>query len=355
LIKLTLVGIISERSLLVEKVKVIQCGVGNVGSQIVKILLQRQDVEIVGALELSKSEKLGKDLGEVVGIGRQVGVIVTDNPDTLFSKTAADIVIHTVCGPLKEAYPQIIEPIKHGINVISSGGEVSNPYAINPGLAAKLDSLCKEHGVTVLGHGITPGYLDYLALVMTGACSEVRKIKTYRQSDITPYRKGSRAWRDFGLGLTREEYERGVKEKTIVGHTATTPMSTICERMGWKLTEVSHEHGPLFDEQGKVNGDRVTSKGIKDGEVKIEMVTEATINVPVETMDTITIEGTPDINMVVKPYFRSLEATSAALVNAIPHVINAEPGIMTPATLPLIFCLDSTDMRLFLKQADHLS
>ena len=327
-----------------EKVKVILYGIGNVGREVAKVLLQREDVEIAGALDVDK-EKVGKDLGEAVGAGKKLGVIMTDNADALFSETRADVVIHAVSGPLKEAYPQLFKPIEHGINVVSSGGEISNPYACNPELAAKLDKLAKKHGVTVLGFGLTPGFLEFLVLALTGACSEVRKIRTDRHVDFTRYIEGSlRVRQDFGIGATREEYERGVKEGVIVGHSAYAPLRTICDCLGWKLTETRHRRGPICDEQGKVIGSEAVIEGIVDGEVKIEMHHQAKSQ---EGFDSITIEGVPPINMVIKPEINSVVATTASLVNAIPHVINAKPGLMTPADLPLIFAI--SDMRLLAK------
>ena len=58
-----------------EKIKVVLYGVGAVGSLIAKHLLQKKGIEIVGAIDVVK-EKVGKDLGEVLGIGKHVGVII---------------------------------------------------------------------------------------------------------------------------------------------------------------------------------------------------------------------------------------------------------------------------------------
>jgi len=82
--------------------------------------------------------------------------------------------------------------------------------------------------------------------------------------------------------------------------------------------------------------------------VKIELDLEAFVDPKMKTMDRITIEGVPPIDMVIKPVIPSVPATANALVNAIPHVINAEPGLMTPGDLPLVFALEN-DLRIFLK------
>ena len=50
-----------------EKVKVVLYGVGAVGSNIAKFLLEKEGVEIVGAIDVAE-EKIGKDLGEVLGL-----------------------------------------------------------------------------------------------------------------------------------------------------------------------------------------------------------------------------------------------------------------------------------------------
>ncbi|MCK4793069.1 MAG: hypothetical protein KAV87_55580, partial [Desulfobacteraceae bacterium] len=128
-----------------EKVKVIQVGIGTVGQAATRSLAGKKGLDIVGALDLDK-EKVGKDLGEVAGLDKKLGVIVTDDADSLFAETYADVVIHIACTYLHEAYPQIIKPIQRGMNVISATEALGNPYASDPGLAAKLEKLAKKHG-----------------------------------------------------------------------------------------------------------------------------------------------------------------------------------------------------------------
>jgi len=293
----------------VGKVKVIQMGIGTVGQAATRSLVGKKGLDIVGALDMDK-ERVGKDLGEVAGLGKKLGIIVTDDADSLFSETYADVVIHITCTYLHEAYPQIIKPIQQGMNVISATEALGNPYVSDPGLAARLEKLCKKHGVTVLGSGLSPGFTsDYLILALTAACSELRSIRYKRLSDVSAYLGGT-VGRHFGLGLSRME--------------------------------------PVHDEKGQFVSTRTIVRGIKDGEVKIELDLEAFIDPKMETMDRIIIDGVPPIDMVIKPVIPSVPATANALVNAIPHVINAEPGLMTPGDLPLVFALEN-DLRLFLK------
>ena len=331
-----------------EKVKVIQMGIGTVGQAATRSLAGKKGLDIVGAIDLDK-EKVGKDLGEVAGLGKKLGIIVTNDADSLFAETYADVVIHTVCVYLHEAYPQIIKPIQQGMNVISAAEALGNPYVSDPGLAAKLDKLAKKHGVTVLGSGLSPGFTsDYLILALTGACSELRKVRYKRLSDVSAYLGGT-VGKHFGLGLSPEEFKKGVAEGEVIGHIGFVEgVQTIADRLGWQLDEIKRSMEPVHDDKGQFVSTKTIVRGIVDGEVKIELDLEAFVDPKMETMDRITIEGVPPIDMTIKPVIPSVPATANALVNAIPHVINAEPGIMTPGDLPLVFALEN-DLRLFLK------
>ena len=331
-----------------EKVKVIQMGIGTVGQAATRSLAGKKGLDIVGAIDLDK-EKVGNDLGEVAGLGKKLGIIVTDDADSLFAETYADVVIHIACTYLHEAYPQIIKPIQQGMNVISAAEALGNPYVSDPGLAAKLDKLAKKHGVTVLGSGLSPGFTsDYLILALTGACSELRKIRYKRLGDVSAYLGGT-VGRHFGLGLSPEEFKKGVAEGEVIGHIGFVEgVQTIADRLGWQLDEIKRSMEPVHDDKGQFVSTKTIVRGIVDGEVKIELDLEAFVDPKMETMDRITIEGVPPIDMTIKPVIPSVPATANALVNAIPHVINAEPGIMTPGDLPLVFALEN-DLRLFLK------
>ena len=116
---------------MINKVKVIMFGIGTMGSRIAKFVLGKGGLEIVGAIDVAK-DKVGRDLGEVLEVGKRLGVPVTDDPNALFSKVKADIVIHATTSYLKAVYPQIAECIKAGMNVVSTCEELSFPYYKHP-------------------------------------------------------------------------------------------------------------------------------------------------------------------------------------------------------------------------------
>ena len=68
---------------MVEIVKVIQMGIGIVGQAATRSLTGKKGLDIVGAVDMDK-ERVEKDLGEVAGLGKKLGVAVTDDADSFF-------------------------------------------------------------------------------------------------------------------------------------------------------------------------------------------------------------------------------------------------------------------------------
>ncbi len=134
-----------------EKVKVLMYGVGVVGGLIAKCLLEKEGVEIVGAVDVDK-RKVGKDLGEVLGIGKKLGVKISDDLGSVVSKGKPEVAVHATSSYLKDTYPQVASIVKHGINVVSTCEELSFPYFSEPELSTELNALALKHDATVLGN-----------------------------------------------------------------------------------------------------------------------------------------------------------------------------------------------------------
>ena len=73
-----------------KKIKAVAYGVGPINSIITRMLLDK-GVEIIGAISRSPA-KVGKDLGELTGLGRQLGVAVSNDAAEVLSR-GADIAV----------------------------------------------------------------------------------------------------------------------------------------------------------------------------------------------------------------------------------------------------------------------
>ncbi|MEA2090467.1 MAG: Gfo/Idh/MocA family oxidoreductase [Thermoproteota archaeon] len=328
-----------------EKLRVVLFGVGAMGSRIAQFLLEKKGVQVVGAIDIAK-QKVGKDLGEVLGIGKQFGVIVSDDVGGVLSEAKADIVVHATTSFLKDTYPQISEVVKHGVNVVSTCEELTYPYVTNSELAEKLDELANKHKVTVLGTGINPGFLmDTLPIMLTVVCQKIEKIKVTRVMNAAtrrvPFQK------KIGAGLTVQEFKTKIEKKFITGHVGLKQsVAVIADALAWKLDKIEvNSVEPLVAKKrvesqaikvrvGQVAGLRQRARGVRKGKEVVTLDFQAYIGAE-EEYDSITIEGVPNIHEKISPCVHGDVGTVAVIVNSIPKVINAPPGLLTMKDLPV--------------------
>ncbi len=328
-----------------NEINVLLYGLGAIGRRIAKAVLEKKGLRVVGAVDISK-EIVGKDLGEILESNKRVGVTVTDDVDALLSKIKANIAIIATTSYLKDVYPQIEKCVKAGINVISTCEELSYPYYKYPQISNEIDELAKKYGVTVLGTGINPGYLmDTLPIVLTGPCKKVESIKVTRMMDSSkrriPYQK------KIGTGLSPEEFRKMIDKKKITGHVGLVEsIAMIAEALGWKLDEIREfPPEPVIAEKeivtsyttvkpGFVAGLKSIAHGIKNGKAVIilEFISHAAVE---EEYDAVSIEGTPKIYEKIAGGVHGDIGTVAMIINMIPKVLNAKPGLMTMKDLPL--------------------
>jgi len=328
-----------------RKVKIALYGVGAVGTLIAKHLSQKEGIKIVGANDIAE-DKVGKDLGEVLGLNRELGVKISDNIDWVLSKVKADIAVHATSSFLKDTYPQIASIIEHGVNVISTCEELSYPYLTQPQLTAELDALAKKHKVTVLGTGINPGFLmDTLVITLTAVCQKIEKIKAVRVMNAAtrrlPFQK------KIGAGLTVEEFKRRIETKQITGHVGLKQsVAMIADALKWNLDKITAESvEPVVAKKpvestsirvraGDVAGLRQKAKGIMKNKEVIVLDFQAYIGAE-EEYDAITIEGVPTVRQRIQPCVHGDKGTVAMIVNSISKVINAPAGLLTMKDLPV--------------------
>lgn len=333
-----------------ENVKVAIWGFGAMGSGMARMLLKKKGVEIVGVCDM-RPDRVGKSIFDFLGVerGDRKDVIINSNIEEVLTNKGCDICLCATDSFTKNAFPKLKLALEKKVNVISTAEEMSYPKAQNPELAEELDRIAKENGVTVLGTGINPGLImDLLVVCLTGCMIDVEHIEAKRVNSLSPF--GKAVMEEQGVGITVEEFEKGVKEGTMAGHVGfSESVRMIADAIGWNVEKFEQQMKPIvttvdrrsphgFAAAGNVAGVNMTGQGYVDGEVKIDMIHPQQIEPEMEgthTGDYITIKGTPEINMANKPEVEGGLGTIAMCVNMIPHVINAEPGLKTMIDLPV--------------------
>lgn len=335
-----------------RKVQVLLWGFGAMGSGMARMLLKKKGVEIAGVCDMHP-ERVGKSLFSVLKLDRgdHPEVIIRDSIEAaLKDAEGADIALLATDSFTRKAFEKIILLVERGLNVISTSEEMAYPKAAEPELATKIDAAAKAHGVSVLGTGINPGLImDLLVVLMTGASIDIDSIKAERVNSLSPF--GPAVMEEQGVGLSPEAFKAGAADGSLAGHVGfNESVNMIADAIGWKLSApVEQGMEPIVSSvprkteyieigDGDVAGCNMRGRGVVEGEPKIEMVHPQQIEPELEGTDTgdyVSINGTPNINLQIKPEVPGGIGTIAMCVNMIPQVINASPGLKTMLDLPV--------------------
>lgn len=152
------------------------------------------------------------------------------------------------------------------------------------------------------------------------------------------------------MGLSIKAFEQGVEDGSLAGHVGfAESVGMIAEALGWKVDKFEQQMKPIvttvdrkspygFAKAGDVAGVNMTGQGYVNGELKIDMIHPQQIEPEMEgthTGDYIVLKGTPNVSMAINPEVDGGIGTIAMMVNMIPHVINARPGLKTMLDLPV--------------------
>lgn len=335
-----------------EKIKIIQYGIGAMGSNMVRLLQNKVLAEVVGVIDIDEA-KIGLDAGIVAAMEEELGVIVKYPPKEILDQIEADIVLHATTAFMDEAYPQIMELIEHRLNVITIAQELFFPLGENVEKANELDTKAKEMGVRISATGINPGFImDIVPIVCSLPCWRIDKIFARRHVDFSPY--GPDEMQHIGAGQSVEAFIQGVQDGTIghIGLLETAAMVAHC--LGLPIEELHQQKEPITTLKsretpfiqilpGAVCGFRQKVLGYQGGQEilnfqMVGLVAPDPEEDGVELGDYTRIYGEPNVDIMIKEEISQKGGlgTAAAAVNIIPRLLAAPPGFhkMFELTMP---------------------
>ena len=342
-----------RRSEQAEPITVVLFGLGPIGVLAGKLVHAKDRLRIVGAIDIDPA-KVGKDVGDLLGVD-PLGVVVSDRATDTLSQLKPDVVVQTTCSHMPDVRSQIVDILSCGANIVSSTEELLYPYLQAPAIAEEIDAVAKKHKVSVLGTGVNPGFvMDTLALLTTFACRDVRAVKVTRIVDAST-RRGP-LQKKVGAAMDPEEFRRLVEEGKM-GHVGLVEsIAIIADALGWELDRIEEQIAPLVAEEpiktdyfeiapGQVKGIHQTGGGYVGGDKLIDMELQMFMH-PDEPGDRIRITGDPGMDVRIAGGTPGDIATPAALVNAIPRVLQAPAGLVTMKDIALPSCLMAPPVRI---------
>lgn len=327
-----------------EPTRIVHVGLGPIGASLARLASQRPGLKIVGAVDVD-TEKIGRDVGEVAGLPEPFGVTVASDLSAVLAETRPRVVVHATSSALARVASQIETAIRAGARVVSTCEELAFPYQSHPDLAEYLDTLAKEHGVAVLGTGVNPGFaMDTLPLAITAVCQGVEHVTVMRVQEAGNRRLPLQL--KIGAGMTVDEFRQRADEGTVrhVGLIQSALM--IADTLGWELEEFDETINPVIARQtersqylevppGRVTGVHQVLSARSGGQevMRLELLMHLGADHP---RDEVQIRGVPPLHVIAQGGLPGDPATAAIVINAIPRVLAARPGLLTMRDVPLV-------------------
>jgi 2,4-diaminopentanoate dehydrogenase len=337
-----------------RRLRVVQWTTGKVARESLKTILERPGLELVGVYAWSK-EKAGQDAGDLAKIGRKLGIKATSDIDEIIAMKP-DCVVYM---PLHPDVEQMARLLRAGVNIATSASFMTG-RGFGEEARRKLEDAAQAGKASLFGSGINPGWVDNLTATAAGLCREVNLIRIVESFNIGLW--AADANQDvLGWGRPAGDpgHARDVEKATLPFGDA---VEAIARMFHFELDEVRCEvefaHATRDAEvpgrtvkKGTVAGIMSKWLGISGGHPVMELIVQWTvaeeIDPPWEIAMAYLIEvnGTPQIKLraEVLPEDMTLPMEelmtigfmfpALPVVNAIPGVVAARPGIVTYADL----------------------
>jgi 4-hydroxy-tetrahydrodipicolinate reductase len=324
-------------------IRVLHFGLGPIGLSIAKLIASRPGFKIVGAIDIDQT-KVGRDVGDVIGLNRRIGVRVWDQAAKGLKAAKPDIVVHCTSSSIRKVMPELEAILKAKAAVVSTTEELAYPGYTHIRQARQIHALAKKAKVAVLGTGVNPGFaMDALPIALTAVCERVDRVVVTRVQDARLRRLPFQ--QKIGAGLTTEQFQRQVEEGGVRHVGMTESIAMIADALGWTLDRISDDVQPklamvttssefLAVDPGYVAGIVQDGVGYRTGDPVIRLHLEAYLGAP-ESYDAVDIEGSPRLSMKIAGGIPGDVATASMVVNAIPKVLAAAPGLHTTRDMPL--------------------
>jgi 4-hydroxy-tetrahydrodipicolinate reductase len=315
-------------------------------------------MELVGVY-VHGEDKAGRDVGEVAG-KEPLGVTCTNKIDDIIA-LKPDVVLY-----MREGYDgnEVAALLRAGINVITTRSEFFFAEAMDPDLRKQVEDAAAEGGASLYATGSSPGFVtSYLPVALLAmsrhldclTIDEFADIPTSVGPDMIRYVMG------FGTPTEGGEINPLLLEHTTVGFTQS--LKALASALNIRVDEwittgelaAATEPYTLEDgfviEPGTMGAQRIISAGLRDGKPVLQFRSNWYCTTKLDKDWGVRADGwrveiegdTPvlvDISFPQSPYedraHQLTGLTAHPVVNAIPHVVEANPGVLTVFDLPAL-------------------
>ena len=327
------------------EIRLVLAGLGGVGKNMVRLVQTRQQVQIVGAYSRNES-LLGHDLGELIQ-ENPIGVEASTRYQAL--EAQADVLVIATTSFLAVVTDDIHAGIEAGLNVICTAEEMAFPWIVDRKTAMSIHDHALREEVTVVGAGANPGYIyEVVGLALTGAAWDIESIGVQRVVDLSAFSSG--VMRRLGIGYTEDTFADQVRNRAVYGHIGFGhTIHSFATRFGLEIERIEDSIEPILTEhsitslavevaEGESAGLRQRTIGFVEDEpwFSAEFLGHVKLgDLGLAPRDTYEISGAPNFRGVIEPGFNPQRTVTAVLMNTLPHIVAARPGLISVTDLPI--------------------
>ena len=339
-----------------KKYRVIQWATGAMGKNCLRAVIDHPAMELAGVYVYSR-DKAGKDAGDIAR-RPATGVIATNEVDAILALDA-DVVIHAgrIAPPYGAHDAEILPLLAAGKNVISING-YSHPRHWRDARLAALEAACVKGRASLLNAGLNPGFVgEQLAVVATGVCAAIDHIEVVEAVDCVAVRNPDYVFKALGFGADPQAVnpnDPAWGPAAALNGMYTEVLAAMAEHLGMTLGRVDTEHRAFpastdlqvaagLIPRGTLSHFNWRWHGIVDGVAKLTMsihwyMERTHLDDPHPPLWRVHVQGQPGLRLSVDLEKRAGDTTptsaeqiavAGAVINAIPIVCAAPPGVMT--------------------------
>ncbi|WP_141584283.1 diacylglycerol kinase [Actinomadura sp. WMMA1423] len=345
--------------------RVVQWSTGNVGRHAIAGIDARPDLELAGVW-VSNPAKAGRDAGDLAGLGRDLGVIATGDADALLA-LRPDCVVYTSMADVRlmEAIDDLCRILRAGVNVVSSSPVFLQfpDGVVPPEMSDPVREAAAAGGASIFVNGIDPGFAnDVLPLAVTGISERIEQVRCMEILNYNTYDQATVLFDIMGFGRPLDDTPM-LLQPGVLTMAWGSVVRQIAAGLGAELDEITEWHTRLpapetfavsagSIEKGTAAALRFEVRGMRGGEavVVLEHVTRLRDDLAPDWPQPagagcyrVEVRGEPNYTVDLRLLgtdgdhnTAGLKATAMRLVNAVPAVVEAPPGLLTALDLPLI-------------------
>jgi hypothetical protein len=340
-------------------------GTGNVGRAAIRAVEAHPELKLVAVI-VNNPEKVGRDAGELSGLGFDLGIAATDDIDAVLA-ASPQAVVYAASGEIRpdEALEDIVKAVRIGAVVVTpSVYALYDQRNAPPELREPVLAAIAEGGGSLFVSGVDPGWgNDVLPLLISGLgttvdvirCQEIFDYSTYDQEDSVRWLVGMGQPMDYEPPMLAPSVPSMVwgGQVKLMARALGVELDEVVETADRRALETTVTTATMGEfEAGTQGAIRFEVQGIVAGvpRIVIEHVTRIHPScapdwpVPPDGVGAhrVIIEGRPRIEVTVEASDeggnRSAGGNATAvgrLVNAIDWLVAAQPGFYDALDVPL--------------------